>query len=678
MNSQSLEPIPFDASARVRSALECVGRTEDVKLSPDGSRLALAAFADNRIYVFSIGISRNAGSPSTAIQDYVTIESNHFNQPHGLDFIGNEHVIVCNRGADVTIFQLPSLGGARKEYSLQPLASISGKDYLGAKVKTPGSVACYQTGDQQYRALVCSDQWHFVTAHGIRLGKSVHIANEGVLIEKSLKIPDGICISPDSRWIAISNHVYGQVVFYENTQELNRNTEPAAVLEGTICPHGLCFDPQGNLYVADATSPYVYVYELPEAGWRGTIDPTSLIRVLDNDTFYTGRYACREGGVKGIHIDHSTGVLITTHKLGVLEFWDLQQLRDSPSEVDRYQLAELRRERDLDFARNKSRVLRRSWNFSERLREELRPLRGALFAFRRFCFLKLITSRLLAINRCSRKSILDPAGPVVSLTSHSQRIQSVYLAIESMALGALKPGRLILWLSDRTAMDALPTTLKRLEGRGLEIKLTEDFGPHTKYYPFLETTETFSGPLVTADDDVLYPPYWLKRLVEAYDRNPEVIHCFRARRMRLNSYHFEPYPSWDFCSTSEPDHLNFVTGVSGAVYPPEFLKAIKTRGRGFQKTCPLADDIWLTALAFQAGFKIAQVTPDPRFFRAIPGTQDDCLADGNVERGENQVQLAQSFSAEDRAALLALSDDRKAPLKKEARTTARPKMRVGE
>ena len=113
-------------------------------------------------------------------------------------------------------------------------------------------------------------------------------------------------------------------------------------------------------------------------------------------------------------------------------------------------------------------------------------------------------------NHFSRSAIsIGGHGPVVSLTTYGKRANKAYLAIESIARGSLLPSRLILWLDEQVLYDDLPAPLFRLTRRGLEIKLCKNYGPHKKYYPYVESQTTFTSPLVTADDDTIYPRSWL-------------------------------------------------------------------------------------------------------------------------------------------------------------------------
>jgi hypothetical protein len=70
------ECIDYKASTDIRSFIAGIGRTEDIKLSPDNSRMAIAGFISNQIYLFTIrirNIHEDAGSPQIEILDYVIL-----------------------------------------------------------------------------------------------------------------------------------------------------------------------------------------------------------------------------------------------------------------------------------------------------------------------------------------------------------------------------------------------------------------------------------------------------------------------------------------------------------------------------------------------------------------------------------------------------------------------------
>jgi len=245
--------------------------------------------------------------------------------------------------------------------------------------------------------------------------------------------------------------------------------------------------------------------------------------------------------------------------------------------------------------------------------------------------------------------VVGGEGPIVSLTSYGNRVETVHLVIESIARGRLLPSRLILWLDQEALVHHLPETLMRLDRRGLEVRLSENYGPHTKYYPYLESCRDFRLPLVTADDDILYPVYWLERLAQANAERPDLINCFRARVIALQARGLAPYEDWHMCHSTEPTIRHLATGVSGVIYSPEFLAILKRAGPAFKSCCPKADDLWLHVQALRSGYQVRQFVKDFLDFPMIPGTQHMALQNSN--RGEqgagNDRQAAMTYNPRD-------------------------------
>jgi hypothetical protein len=108
--------------------------------------------------------------------------------------------------------------------------------------------------------------------------------------------------------------------------------------------------------------------------------------------------------------------------------------------------------------------------------------RPANFGFTKFREAWIVKS----LERCHQTagtSVVSAGGPVVSLTSHGRRVETVYLTVESIGQGRLLPSRLILWLDDEAMFQNLPESLLRLRCRGLEIPLAQNNGPQKKYNP---------------------------------------------------------------------------------------------------------------------------------------------------------------------------------------------------
>jgi hypothetical protein len=111
---------------------------------------------------------------------------------------------------------------------------------------------------------------------------------------------------------------------------------------------------------------------------------------------------------------------------------------------------------------------------------------------------------------------------------------------------------------------------------------------------------------VTADDDIYYPPEFLKLLYDAYLKDPQYIHCHRAHRITFDkNNHINKYSKWTRqVSNIEPSLCNFLTGVGGVLYPPKALYKEVFNEELFLKLSPTADDIWFWAMAVLNNTKI--------------------------------------------------------------------------
>ncbi len=231
---------------------------------------------------------------------------------------------------------------------------------------------------------------------------------------------------------------------------------------------------------------------------------------------------------------------------------------------------------------------------------------GWMLTLAEFCTLR---PRLLVRNHKSAESVIGSAAANVSLTSYGKRISTVWQTIETIGAGTVKPRRLILWLDDRDVYLDPPATLKRLQTRGLEIRHCRDYGPHKKYFPYVNEVlpDEPACTLVTADDDVYYPPTWLAELLAAH--RPGEVTAFRARIRSDGAYR-----TWPMCTTTEASETVFATGVSGVAYPPELLGVLRDRGEAFANVCPRADDYWLHYAAVATGIPIRQVRDVAAYF----------------------------------------------------------------
>lgn len=314
--------IDYIASEHLRDIVACLGRTEDVRFSPSNRRLAVAGFFKNKIAVFDILVATSPGSKNIALIGVTEISSTQLNYPHGVDFIDDNKVIVANREGNVCVFEIPNATG---KYELAPAFVIESED-----ISTPGSVAVLEREDGVYETVVCNNYAHKVTRHLLDLGTRAPTKNSEVLFKRWLDMPDGICVTKDQQWIAISNQNLHTVLLYENKPSLSELSHPDGVLRGTHYPHGVRFTSDGRfLFVTSVVSPSVNLYQRDGLGWRGVRHPFSSFRALNDQDFLRGQEKPEGGGPKGIDINDAMNVLVMTCETQPLAFFDLEKILET-------------------------------------------------------------------------------------------------------------------------------------------------------------------------------------------------------------------------------------------------------------------------------------------------------------------------------------------------------------
>ncbi len=197
---------------------------------------------------------------------------------------------------------------------------------------------------------------------------------------------------------------------------------------------------------------------------------------------------------------------------------------------------------------------------------------------------------------------------IVSLTTFGKRINEVYLAIESIMQGSMKPNRIILWLAENEFKGKiLPITLQLQQKRGLEIEYCEDIRSFKKIVPTMEKYP--DACVVTIDDDVMYEFDLLENLVNAHIDNPNDVCACRIHRITLNENNTpKSYMQWQFLTwPKEKSNRNFLTSGGGTLFPPHcFVKEFFNKG-SFLSLCPYADDVWINAMIWMSDRQITKV-----------------------------------------------------------------------
>jgi hypothetical protein len=311
-------PLPFTAPTVVIDAIADLGRTEDLCFSPSNRRLAIAAFVTARIAVFDVDLS---APERITLTGGVLLTSSGFRYPHGVAFLDDDTLMVANRFGEVVLVELPPGEPAtplREVTSLTVGAAGAASDF-----RAPASLAVVGRSEGAFEALVCDNETDSVMrVVGSRDGRDANRIEP--FVSRWLDFPDGVAISPDGEWIAVSNHNPHNVLLFRHAAK--PDSDPEGILRGVRYPHGLRFTPDGSkLLVADAGQPFVHVFTQGRQGWEGVLEPESL-RVMAQDTFSRGNRNPQEGGPKGLDVDSSGAVIGLTSEHQPLAFFDLSDV----------------------------------------------------------------------------------------------------------------------------------------------------------------------------------------------------------------------------------------------------------------------------------------------------------------------------------------------------------------
>jgi hypothetical protein len=236
---------------------------------------------------------------------------------------------------------------------------------------------------------------------------------------------------------------------------------------------------------------------------------------------------------------------------------------------------------------------------------------------------------------------------ILSLTSFKPRLDNVAYTIESLMQQTIKADRIILHLGgENIKLSNIPLSLKKLEKRGLEIRIhDEDIGPYKKYFYTLK--ENPKSLIITTDDDTLYPFDMIEKLYAAYQKDNSVIHCHRGHEMLVKKGKIFPYKKWKHSSPMEEASLRiFPTGVGGVLYFPNSLHEDALNKDEFLRLCPKSDDVWLKAMSLRNNIlckTIKSYRPFSFDFINIPLSQEFSLKRLNKKENGNDQKIKRVF-----------------------------------
>ena len=236
----------------------------------------------------------------------------------------------------------------------------------------------------------------------------------------------------------------------------------------------------------------------------------------------------------------------------------------------------------------------------------------------------------------------------IGLTSFPARISTLHFVIRSLIKQSAQPDSIHLFLGRDEIPNAnwLPSQLRAFEASGLKLHFLD--ATRHQYDKFTHT-EHFDAqmPYVIVDDDVIYQPYSMERLLSAHGKYPNTVIGNRCHMMQFGADgSIAPYGDWTReARTPEPSFNLVPTGAGGVLYPPGFFAdgpVIDTAE--ILRHAPYADDMWLKFNALDKGiptFATELSSGSEWYHRYTPTMRAGTLMAENVELGLNDIQIGQ-------------------------------------
>ena len=257
-------------------------------------------------------------------------------------------------------------------------------------------------------------------------------------------------------------------------------------------------------------------------------------------------------------------------------------------------------------------------------------------------FLRSVTNIIMPfyLKHSARKMGKEQSNVIVSFTSFPARIDGVWQVVESMLRQTYRPQKIYLWLSKEqfTCDNSIPKSLKELENNIFQIRLVDgDIRSHKKYY---YVSQEFPDSLILLiDDDIYYPSDMIEVLIKEHKKNTKAIigqYGYIIQFDERNS--ILPYKKWEVVNKASKNSQLFFGSGGGTLIKPSNLYEDLTKKELFIKLAPIADDIWLNAMARLSNTPIIIIKP--RLILPVKSSQQNItLCSENVGLGRNDEQI---------------------------------------
>ncbi len=272
-----------------------------------------------------------------------------------------------------------------------------------------------------------------------------------------------------------------------------------------------------------------------------------------------------------------------------------------------------------------------------------KKLINKIFRFRyiRNIILKCTMNVYVRFKPITKKIVNDDSNYIVSFTSYGHRIEKVWITAKTILLQKkFAPYKIILWLSHEDKKFVNDQILN-LQKYGLEIRYCNDYKSYKKVLMTAKEFEDYK--IITVDDDIMYPPKHLSKLVQLSEKHPECVCCYLAHRITKKNGKIEKYLDWINGSPGEkgPSNLLVPIGCNGILYPQNYFTDADLDYNNIVKIAPSNDDLWFKFIGLKKNIPTIKVSEDYVFVPNTPGTLYNGMFQDNRTKNDIAFDLLQ-------------------------------------
>ncbi len=221
---------------------------------------------------------------------------------------------------------------------------------------------------------------------------------------------------------------------------------------------------------------------------------------------------------------------------------------------------------------------------------------------------------------------------VISMTTHDERLRTVYLALKSLMHQTMKADEIFLYLAKGSG-DGELTREEELKKAGvIIIRGLEDLTCHKKYYYAMK--EKQDSVIITADDDSIYDKCFVESLFAKHRCFSDAVICKFGERIRYKEDEIMPYNTWNDCAASvEPETQICIKSYAGVLYPIGKYRMELLDKDSFLLLSEYNDDLWITACLQELGIRVYNMCDNQA--QIIEETQEVALWNGDITSRRN-------------------------------------------